>query len=100
MGISISVNNVHTIKPLDTSFIKEIISNYSYIFTAEDHNIIGGLGSAIADVMSEIGTSSKLTKIGIPDVFGQKVEHKLNFTKNMALDACGIANTIKAYKNN
>lgn len=94
-GINISVNNVHTIKPLDISFIKETISNYSYIFTAEDHNIIGGLGSAIADVMSEIGTSSRLTKIGIPDVFGESGTQPELYNK-YKLDSNGIASIIKS----
>ena len=93
-GINISVNNVHTIKPLDTNFVKEIINNYSYIFTAEDHNVIGGLGSAIADVMGEVGTSARLVKIGVPDIFGESGTQPELYNK-YKLDSNGIASIIK-----
>ena len=56
-----------TIKPLD----KEIIKHYSKgnIFTVEDHSIIGGLGSSVAEVMAEEGIQGKLHRIGVNDVF-------------------------------
>ena len=63
----ITVIDMPTIKPLD----KEIIKKYATtnIFTVEDHSIIGGLGSSVAEVIAETGLGSKLTRIGINDIF-------------------------------
>ncbi len=65
--MSITVIDMPTIKPLD----KEIIKKYATtnIFTVEDHSIIGGLGSSVAEVIAETGLGSKLTRIGINDIF-------------------------------
>lgn len=68
-GISARVVNMHTIKPLDEDIIARAAVETRYIITVEEHNIIGGLGSAVADVMAQTG-QGKLTKIGLPDEFG------------------------------
>ena len=68
-GKSIKVINVHTLKPLDTSnIITECIKQKS-IVTVEEHNIIGGLGTCIADTVIENGVQIHLTKIGLADRF-------------------------------
>ena len=56
-----------TIKPID----REIIKNYSKgtVFTVEDHTIVGGLGSAVAEVIAEEGLQAKLHRIGLDDIF-------------------------------
>jgi transketolase len=68
-NLSVAVINITTIKPID----RDVILKYSYlcdnIFTVEDHSIVGGLGSAIAEVLAESGNSCKLTRIGVNDVF-------------------------------
>ena len=65
--LDVTVIDMPTIKPLD----KEIIKHYSKgnIFTVEDHSIIGGLGSSVAEVMAEEGIQGKLYRIGVNDVF-------------------------------
>ncbi len=65
--LDVTVIDMPTIKPLD----KEIIKHYSKgnIFTVEDHSIIGGLGSSVAEVMAEEGIQGKLHRIGVNDVF-------------------------------
>jgi len=67
VGLDIAVVDMPTIKPLD----KNIIMNYAdrNIFTVEDHSIIGGLGSSVAETMAEVGLTGKLTRIGVDDVF-------------------------------
>ena len=65
-GIFASVINMHTIKPIDTDAIK-IAGKNKLIVSVEEHNIIGGLGSAIAENLSEENNSSKLIRIGIKD---------------------------------
>ena len=93
-GIDISVFNVHTIKPIDVETIKKVVSQFRYVFTAEDHNIIGGLGSTISDVITSIGSNTKLIKIGVPDIYGQSAPYNVLY-KKYGLDGVGIKNTIK-----
>jgi len=63
-GLSTTVVNIHTIKPLDTHLVLELASSHKHIVTVEDHNIIGGLGTAISEHLSEKGNSAPLTRIG------------------------------------
>ena len=69
-GISAGLCNVHTLKPVDKSLIKEVARHARVIVTLEDHNVIGGLGSVVSDVLSETPTSTVLLKIGMNDEFG------------------------------
>ena len=68
-GINIGVWNMHTLKPIDESAIIEIADKTSLILTVEEHNIIGGLGSAVAEVLSENGCNVLHKRIGIRDNF-------------------------------
>jgi transketolase len=69
-GINLRVINIHTIKPIDKELVVKAAKECGIVFTAEDHNIIGGLGSAVAEVLSE-NYPAKLIRIGLPDVFGE-----------------------------
>ena len=81
-NISTSVVNMHTIKPIDKDIILEKINKNKIIFTAEEHNIIGGLGSAVAEVKSSVESKCKLIRLGINDVYtkggSQKYLQELN----------------------
>ena len=68
-GISARVLDMHTIKPLDTAAVAACISEIGKIITVEDHNILNGLGSAVADVVAESG-NAVLRRVGIQDQFG------------------------------
>jgi transketolase len=68
--INLRVINIHTIKPIDKELVVKAAKECGIVFTAEDHNIIGGLGSAVAEVLSE-NYPAKLIRIGLPDVFGE-----------------------------
>ena len=69
-GISARVINVGTIKPLDKDTILKAAKETKFIVTAEEHSIIGGLGSAVSEYLSET-YPTKVIKIGINDQFGQ-----------------------------
>ena len=69
-GIAVSVINIHTIKPLDTDTILEYANKCQRVITVEEHSVIGGLGSAVADTLIGKG-NFKFQKIGINDRFGQ-----------------------------
>lgn len=68
-GISCSVINMHTIKPLDTEAIFTANENHKIIVTAEEHSIFGGLYRAIAEVLCKKGTHKPVLPIGINDLF-------------------------------
>lgn len=69
-GVNIRVVDVHTIKPIDVDMIVKCAKETKRLISIEDHSIIGGLGSVIADVLSE-KYPCKLTKMGIRDRFGE-----------------------------
>lgn len=68
-GISARVINIHTIKPIDEEIIIKAAKETGLIVTAEEHSVIGGLGSAVCDVVSA-NCPVKVVKIGVNDVFG------------------------------
>lgn len=69
-GIDVRVIDIHTIKPIDKGIIAKAAKETGAIVTAEEHNIIGGLGSAVAEVISE-NYPVPLLRVGIKDVFGE-----------------------------
>ena len=72
-GFGITLISLHTIKPLDEMLIRNCAKKYKSIFTIEEHSIIGGLGSAVAEVLSEIHYDGLFKRIGLPDKFNQYV---------------------------
>ena len=66
-GFSVGVIDMHTIKPIDKDAVIHVAKKSGAIITVEDHNILGGLGSIVADVLMEAGVFARLKKIGIPD---------------------------------
>ena len=73
VGISASVIDMHTIKPLDTNLIDEIIAETGCVVTAEDHSIIGGLGGAVAEHLSS-SNPVPLERVGVKDRFGESAQ--------------------------
>ena len=69
-GISARVVNVHTIKPIDADNIAACAAETGAIVTAEEHNIIGGLGSAVAETVCE-ANPVPVVRVGVEDVFGR-----------------------------
>lgn len=92
-NINVRVVDIHTIKPIDKETIIKCAKETKKLISVEDHNIIGGLGTAIADVLAE-NYPAKLTKIGIPDTFGKsgKAEELLKY---YGLTADNIINEVK-----
>ena len=69
-GISVSVVNVASVKPLDVETIVRVAEQTKAVVTAEEHNIIGGLGSAIAEVLGE-KLPTPIVRVGLNDTFGE-----------------------------
>ncbi len=93
-GISAQVINIHTIKPLDRDMVIDAAKSTGRIFTVEEHSVIGGLGSAVAECVAE-NHPVKVTRIGVKDVFGESGPAK-ELLKKYELDAEGIYKQIKA----
>lgn len=89
------VVDMHTIKPIDRALIKSLGNSCRYIFTAEDHSTIGGLGTAVGTIMAELGCSAKLVRIGVEDTFGESGPAPALYEK-YGLSANRIAQRIRA----
>lgn len=94
-GISVRVINIHTIKPLDEEIIVKAANETGKIVTVEEHSIIGGLGSAVCDVVAE-KAPAKVMKIGINDVYGESGP-AVELIKKYGLDAESIYKKVKAF---
>lgn len=70
-NISCSVVNMHTIKPIDEIKLIEIMTKFKLIITVEEHNVIGGLGSAVAEVISKNGSQVRQIFLGIDDTYAK-----------------------------
>ena len=70
-GTSVSVVNVPVIKPLDAETVTRTVSKVKAVITAENHSVIGGLGSAVAETMAEAGLGRPLRRIGLRDTFAE-----------------------------
>ena len=92
-GVSVRVVNVGTIKPLDGETVLKAAQETKFIVTAEEHSVIGGLGSAVSEFLSETHPTL-VKKVGIYDVFGQsgKAEELL---EKYALAATKLISVIK-----
>lgn len=94
-GIEAKVINIHSIKPLDEELIVAAAKETGKVVTVEEHSVIGGLGSAVCDALSE-KAPTKVLKIGMNDVYGESGPAKVLLEK-YGLDATGIYNKIKAW---
>lgn len=92
-GISIRVLNFSTIKPLDETLVLSAAKETPWLITAEEHSVIGGLGSAVSEYLSE-NYPTKVVKIGIQDRFGQSGEPTL-LKKEYGLTAEKLIETAK-----
>lgn len=94
-GIDAAVINMHTIKPLDEQAVINAAKNTSKIVTVEEHSVIGGLGSAVCDVVAE-KAPAKVLKIGINDVFGESGA-AIELIKKYGLDSESIYHKVKEF---
>ena len=95
-GYDIGVIDMHTIKPIDKEAIVAAAKRTGKIITVEDHNIVGGLGSRVADVLLEEGVCAKLKKVGIPDTFAE-IGYPEELYPYYGLDVDGIVKTAKEF---
>ena len=94
-GISAKVINIHTIKPLDEDLVVAAAKETGKVVTVEEHSVIGGLGSAVCDCLSE-KAPTPVMKIGVNDVFGASGP-ALKLIEKYGLDAKSIYNKVKSF---
>ena len=94
-GIDAKVINIHTIKPLDEDLIVAAAKETGKVVTVEEHSVIGGLGSAVCDVLAE-KAPTKVLKIGVNDTFGESGP-AVELLKKYGLDTDGIYEKIRQF---
>ena len=95
VGISAQVINIHTIKPLDADLVVKAAQKTKKVVTVEEHSVIGGLGSAVAEVLSE-QCPTRMLRIGVMDRFGESGP-AVKLLEKYELDATGIYKKVKAF---
>ncbi len=94
-GINPAVYTFPTVKPIDVETIKECAQIYERIFTVEEHNILGGFGSAVAEIMAELKEiKATLVRIGINDEYSIKVGNQKFLRAQYGIDAQSIIKKI------
>ena len=94
-GIVPSVISMHTISPIDRCTLEDIGRKSEVIITIEEHNLSGGLGSAVAEAIADMGLQTKLVRIGLQDKFCYEVGSQEYLRKLNGLDADSIANKVR-----
>jgi transketolase len=98
-GISCRVVNAHTVKPLDKACILETVQKVCALVTIEEHSVIGGLGSAVAEVIAESGLSLPFRRFGIEDRFTTKIATQSGLLEYHGLTAVALAEWLASQVN-
>lgn len=93
-GINPAVYTFPTVKPIDRETILECASKFDVIATCEEHNYIGGFGSAVAEVLAELPQHAKLLRVGLHDAYSVLVGNQHYLREQYGLDGKSIAKQI------
>ena len=94
-GIAVEQYSFPTVKPIDRAVIEDCANRFDNIFTAEEHNIVGGFGGAVAEVLAECGGKAKLHRIGIDDFYCIEVGSQAYLREQVGINADGIVRKVK-----
>lgn len=83
-----------TVKPIDRAVIARCAADFDMIVTVEEHNIVGGFGSAVAEVLAELPERARLLRIGIHDTYSSIVGSQKYLRSQFGLDSVGIATQV------
>ncbi|ESY28868.1 transketolase [Mesorhizobium sp. M1005] len=92
-GKSVGLIDMHTVKPMDTKAVLSAAAHSRFILTIEEHNILGGLGGAVAEILAEAGSPARLIRHGIRDEYSL-IAPPTHLYKHYRLDAAGIEATV------
>ncbi len=93
-GLKVRVLNMHTVKPIDAEAIERAVKETRRIITVEDHTVIGGLGSAVAEVAAGTGKSFTFKRLGVPDCYSIIGLHE-DLLAHYGIDENGIAAAVR-----
>jgi transketolase len=93
-GIALGVVDMYSIRPIDEAAILEAAGSQGVLFSAEEHNVTSGFGSAVAEVLAAHGASSRLVRIGMPDQYSI-LGPPTHLYRHYGLDGEGLAKTIR-----
>lgn len=93
-GIEVTVANLHTLKPFDGELVAAEAARTGAVVTAENHTVIGGLGSAVAETLAERGVPAALERVGVRDTFARGASPAYLFREH-GLTAEAIAEAVK-----
>lgn len=94
-GIGVEQYSFPTVKPIDRAVIEDCADRFDNIFTVEEHNIVGGFGGAVAEVLAECGGKAKLHRIGIDDFYCIEVGSQAYLREQVGINAEGIVKKVK-----
>lgn len=94
-GYGIEQYSFHTVKPIDKETIMECADNCDYIITVEEHNIIGGFGGAVAEIVAEYGGKVKLIRIGLNDQYCSMVGNQKYLRSKLGVNKEVISAKVK-----
>lgn len=94
-GIAVEQYSFPTVKPIDRAVIEDCAKRFDNIFTVEEHNIVGGFGGAVAEVLAECGGKAKLHRIGIDDFYCIEVGSQAYLREQVGINAEGIVRKVK-----
>ena len=93
-GIELGVVDMYSIAPIDKHAIRRAAGAHGIVFTAEEHNVSSGFGSAVAEVIAEEGLSARLGRIGVPDEYSV-LGPPTHLYRHYGLDGDGVAATVR-----
>ncbi len=94
-GVGAEVVSFPCLKPLDRGRILELARRFPRLYTVEEHTVIGGLGSAVCEVVAEEGLPCRVIRLGIPDVYAREVGTQQYLRGVFGFDAAGIAGRVE-----
>lgn len=94
-GIGVEQYSFHTVKPIDKEVILDCAKKHKLIVTIEEHNIVGGFGSAVSEVLTEIGVGTRLLRVGLNDEYCSKVGSQSYLRKEFGLTGSQICELVR-----
>ena len=94
-GLSVGVADMWSLKPLDEDFVLKYASSVSAIVTLEEHSVVNGLGSAVADALAQHHSRARLTKLGLPDAYPPSVSPYPVMLEDYGLTAGQVASSVE-----
>ena len=94
-GIGVEEYSFHTVKPIDKDVVLDCANRYDYIVTVEEHNVIGGLASAVSEVITDSDENVRLIKIGLNDEYCSKVGNQKYLRAQYGMTAQDIVKKVK-----